>query len=72
MLGKKSENTQSEIDELTKSIPELKEEKMTLEEDISKLTKQRISIGQERQILNQAKEEIKAAYKAAGMSYPYE
>jgi len=44
---------------------------MVEEVKLDKMTKMRIRVGQERQVLNQVKEEIKAAYERAGMKYPY-
>lgn len=50
---------------------ELKKEFLQEEELLGKMTKKRIKIGQETQVLNQVKEEIKTAYERAGMKYPY-
>jgi len=62
--NKKNRDINSETRALKKKF-EIEEVKL------DKMTKMRIRVGQERQVLNQVKEEIKAAYERAGMKYPY-
>ena len=52
-------------------LVEIEEKKETETKELEKMTKKRINVGQETQLINQYKEQVKRAFEMAGMKYPF-